>query len=279
MKRYGRLISLVVLGFGYFSAWAQYGTSIKIGDTTFYSLSDKDAGFISGTSTRIGDTTFHSFSSTRGGSVHGTSNDIDDDITLHDFSIRGGGGVSGTTMRIGDTAFHDLRASDGRSISGTSTRIGSMVFHDLTTHQGFNASREPRRKSESVGISMDDPSPSIWKRKTDEQEENEENDEDIRSLSYWELRKPLKTREQTETGAKKTLRPYDSLLDEANAASLTGRLSVQNNPLGGYRLRDDRGNSWEVKKHPLGGYRVTDEEGNTYRARKNALGKFDIEKE
>jgi len=269
MKRYGWVICwVVVLGFGYVSAWAQYGTSTQIGDTTFYSLSDPDAGFISGTSMRIGDTTFHNFSSTRGGSAFGTSNDIGG-ITFHNFSTSDGSLLSGTTMRIGGTAFHDLRGSDGRTISGTSTKIGKTVFHDFTAHEGFKASSRMRRNSEMTEIYENDPSPSmLWRRE-------EKKKDDVGSFRYWEPPKPFKTPEQAEAD----FRPYGSPLDDTTVSTGTGRLKVENNPLGGYRLRDDRGNSWQVKEHPLGGYRVTDEKGNTYRARKNLLGKFDIEKE
>jgi hypothetical protein len=95
-----------------------YGTSTRVGNTTFHSWSNGTSGTI----VSVGSTKFHRLST----GVTGTTQRIGT-TSFHSFS----NGARGTTQRVGASSFTRL---DGSSV--ISTRIGNTDFHNSSAGLG-----------------------------------------------------------------------------------------------------------------------------------------------
>jgi hypothetical protein len=100
------------------------GTSIRLGDTTFYNFSDGAMG----SANRLGDTTFYNYTpppllAPDARPTTGTASRLGD-TTFYNFSD----GTTGTARKLGDTMFYNF--SDG--LAGSANRLGDTTFLNLS---------------------------------------------------------------------------------------------------------------------------------------------------
>ena len=105
------------------------GTSIRIGNTTFYNFTTPSGDSIRGTSQRIGNMT-HSRTSTTDGHW---SSAVTQSIGNVEFTAGSSkrGSFTGTQQRIGATDLTTMKTPSG-TVSGMNTRVGPITWHSYT---------------------------------------------------------------------------------------------------------------------------------------------------
>ena len=107
-----------------------HGTSIRIGNTTFYNFTTPSGDSIRGTSHRIGNMTHSSTSTTDGDWSSSVTQSIGNVEFTAGSSRRGS--FTGTQQRIGATDLTTMKTPSGTA-SGMSTRVGPITWHSYST--------------------------------------------------------------------------------------------------------------------------------------------------